>query len=148
MGHIVNPISYRLYTIRYWNNNWFVSSKINYPYIFNQDVLLQKFFRKIFVLLNSVKAGVVFVNLKVIRSFNSLSFYVYVHDGFSDLLFFDLRRHYRFSLIRKFLKRFFAGRYNGCKRSRQLHYLAKKITRRYPRKFFFLFLKNRILRLY
>jgi hypothetical protein len=101
------------------------------------------------VLLNSVRAGVVFVNLKVIRSFGSLSLYVYVHDGFSDLLFTDLRRHYRFSLVRKFLKRFFAGRYKKHQKKRLLIYqLAKKITRRYPRKFFFLFLKNKMLRLY
>ena len=69
MGHVINPISYRLYNIRYWNNNWF-SNNLNYSYLVNQDILLDRFFRKFLTShLGSTAIGIIFVNLKIIRFF-------------------------------------------------------------------------------
>lgn len=154
MGHIINPVSYRLYNLRYWNNNWFLNNKLNYSYILNQDILLQRFFRKLLAFhLDSVNIGVIFVNLKITRSFDSLSLYLYIHDSFLDLLFFNLGKNSRFLKVRKELNKKFWKKYRTVVRRNKLrhklfYFLKKKIILKYARKFFFLFLKNKILRAY
>jgi ribosomal protein S3 len=154
MGHIINPVSYRLYNLRYWNNNWFLNNKINYSYILNQDILVQKFFRKLLAFhLDSVNIGVIFVNLKITRSFDSLFLYLYIHDSFLDLLFFNLGKNSRFLKVRKELNKKFWKKYRKAVRRNKLrhklfYFLKKKIILKYARKFFFLFLKNKILRVY
>ncbi len=157
MGHIVNPISYRLYNIRYWNNNWFLSNSLNYSYILNQDVLLRSFFKKVFSFyFNMTSAGVIFVNLKIIRSFKDLFLYIYIHDSFLDLLFYNLKKNRRFVMMRKLLARKFYRKYRKIvrkkykvlKRLKLITFLKKKLVLKYGKKLFFLFLKNKILKLY
>src|SRR3989344_5315152 len=105
MGHVINPISYRLYNIRYLNNNWF-SSNLNYSYLVNQDILLDRFFRRLLTShLSSTAVGIIFVNLKIIRFFDNISLYLYIHDSFLDLLFFNLKKNARFVLIRRLFKK-------------------------------------------
>jgi ribosomal protein S3 len=156
MGHIVSPISYRLYNIRYWNNNWFVSNPLNYSYLLNQDILLRLFFKKIFSFhFNMTSVGVILVNLKIIRSFNNLFLYIYIHDSFLDLLFFNLKKNRRFIMMRKLLARKFYRKYRKIvrrhKRFRRLKFISflkKRLVLRYGKKLFFLFIKNKILRFY
>lgn len=157
MGHIVSPISYRLYNIRYWNNNWFVSNPSNYSYILNQDILIRSFFKKVFSFyFNMTAAGVIFVNLKIIRSFNDISFYIYIHDSFLDLLFYNLKKNRRFIMMRKLLARKFYRKYRKIvrkkykllKRLKLVSFLKKKLVLKYGKKLFFLFIKNKILRFY
>lgn len=155
MGHIINPISYRLYNIRYWNNNWFVSNKINYSYIINQDILINTFFKKIFRShINLIEMGVIFVNLKVIRSYEKIFLYLYIHDSFLDLLFFNLKKNERFMKLRKLLGRKFYKKYRLALTNRKgpkfklFRYLKKRVILKYSKKLFFLFLKNKILKLY
>lgn len=157
MGHIVNPVSYRLYNIRYWNNNWFVANTNNYSYIINQDILINKFLKKfLLVSLDSTEAGVIFVNLKIIRSFNLLNLYIYIHDGFLDMMFFNLKKNRKFLalrrvLIRKFFFRFNSRYLNAKKNGRSLklfRMIRKKVILKYARKLLFLFLKNKILKVY
>ena len=157
MGHIVNPISYRLYNIRYWNNNWFLSNPLNYSYILNQDILLRSFFTKIFrFYFNMTSAGVIFVNLKIIRSFKDLFLYIYIHDSFLDLLFYNLKKNRRFVMMRKLLARKFYRKYRKIvrkkykvlKRLKLITFLKKKLVLKYGKKLFFLFIKNKILKFY
>ena len=154
MGHVINPISYRLYNIRYWNNNWFLSNALNYSYVINQDIILEKFFKKLLCThTDSVSIGVILVNLKIIRSFNFLSVYVYIHDSFLDLLFFNLKKNYKYLTMRKHLNRKFFKKYSrfvrSSKSSKKILYSAKRrIVLKYSRKLFFLFLKNKILKVY
>lgn len=159
MGHVVNPISFRLYNIRYWNNNWFTYNNSNYSYLSNQDILLQRFFKRIFSFtLDSTFMGLVFVNLKILRSFNSLSLYIYIHDSFLDLLFFGLKKHARFLRIKKSLNRvMYHKKYrkklvktlSGAKNiGKTLRLLKRRKLLRYSRKLFFLFLKNKILNIF
>jgi len=156
MGHIVSPISYRLYNIRYWNNNWFIANPLNYSYILNQDILLRLFFKKVFSFyFNITSAGVIFVNLKIIRSFNDLSLYMYIHDGFLDLLFFNLKKNRKFVVMRKLLVRKFYRKYRKIVRKKKrlksikfIRFLRKKLVLKYGRKLFFLFIKNKFLRFY
>lgn len=154
MGHVINPISYRLYNIRYWNNNWFVSN-LNYSYLLNQDILIYRFFRKfLMVQLDSTSIGVIFVNLKIIRSFDSIALYFYIHDSFLDLLFFNLKKNARFVLIKRlFNKRFYKKYRRSLRRNKQLNtklftLLKRKVILKYSRKLFFLFIKNKILKIY
>jgi hypothetical protein len=154
MGHVINPISYRLYNIRYWNNNWFTSA-INYSYLVNQDILIDRFFRKLLTkYLDSTTIGLIFVNLKIIRFFNNISLYVYVHDSFLDLLFFNLKKNARFLLIKRlFSKKFYKKYRKELRRNKRLQhklfiFLKRKIILKYSRKLFFLFIKNRILKIY
>ena len=154
MGHVINPISYRLYNIRYWNNNWFVSN-LNYSYLLNQDILIYRFFRKFLIAqLDSTSIGVIFVNLKIIRSFDSIALYFYIHDSFLDLLFFNLKKNARFVLIKRlFNKRFYKKYRRSLRRNKQLNtklftLLKRKVILKYSRKLFFLFIKNKILKIY
>lgn len=137
MGHVINPISYRLYNIRYWNNNWF-NSGINYSYLVNQDILIDRLVKKLFTsYLDSTNVGVIFVNLKIIRFFDNLSLYIYIHDSFFDLLFFNLKKNARFLLIKRlFSKKFYkkyrrAIRINKQLQSRLFIILKKKIILKY-----------------
>lgn len=156
MGHVINPISYRLYNIRYWNNNWFNFNTLNYSYIINQDIIIQKFFKKLFSYhFDSTSVGVIFVNLKIIRSFKNVSLYIYIHDSFLDLLFFNLKKNVRFIIIRKLLSRKFYKKYRGIlrrykqkPRARLFRLLKKRVILKYSRKLFFLFIKNKILKAY
>jgi hypothetical protein len=101
-------------------------------------------------------AGVIFVNLKIIRSFDDVSFYVYIHDSFLDLLFFNLKKNRRFVMMRKLLARKFYRKYRKIvrkkyklsKRLKLISFLKKKLILRYGKKLFFLFIKNKILRVY
>ncbi len=157
MGHVINPISYRLYNIRYWNNNWF-SSNSSYSYLVNQDVLLDRFFRKLLTShFDSTSVGIIFVNLKVIRVFDNISLYLYIHDSFLDLLFFNLKKNTRFILIRRLFNKRFYKKYRKSLRinkqfkkfrARIFMVLKKKIILKYSRKLFFLFIKNKILKIY
>lgn len=158
MGHLVNPISYRLYNTRYWNNNWFNFNNLNYAYVNTQDVLLKKFLSRFFSLfINSVEIGVVFVNLKILRVFNTINFYIYIHDSFLDLLSLGFKRNRWFLRIRKKLNRRFYSRYVSCLNkssiNKNLKYKSLRKVRRnyivkYARKFFFLFIKNKVLKSY
>lgn len=128
---------------------------MNYSYLLNQDILIYRFFRKfLMVQLDSTSIGVIFVNLKIIRSFDSIALYFYIHDSFLDLLFFNLKKNARFVLIKRlFNKRFYKKYRRSLRRNKQLNtklftLLKRKVILKYSRKLFFLFIKNKILKIY
>ena len=100
--------------------------------------------------------GVIFVNLKIIRSFNNLNLYVYIHDSFLDLTFQDLKKSRRyFRLKRALIKAFFfrfKRRYRQFKdlgkSLRPFRLIKKRLIFKYTRMILFLFLKNKVLRVY
>lgn len=124
----------------------------------NQDILLDRFFRRLLTNhLGSTAVGIIFVNLKIIRFFDNISLYLYIHDSFLDLLFFNLKKNARFVLIRRlFNKRFYKKYRKTLRRGKQFKklknrlfiFLKKKIILKYSRKLFFLFIKNKILKVY
>ena len=101
-------------------------------------------------------AGVIFVNLKIIRSFKDLFLYIYIHDSFLDLLFYNLKKNRRFVMMRKLLARKFYRKYRKIvrkkykvlKRLKLITFLKKKLVLKYGKKLFFLFIKNKILKFY
>ena len=86
MGHIINPISYRLYNIRYWNNTWFTSNHINYSFLSRKDYQITKLITKVFYMLfKSTNAAFMIPNVKVIRRFENTDIYIYLHDCYADI---------------------------------------------------------------
>lgn len=154
MGHVINPLSYRLYNTRYWNNNWSISDKSNYSYLITQDLMLDSFCKKILVkYFNSVNLGLIFLNLKVVRSFDSVSLYFYIHDSLLDLFFFNLKKNKNFLSLRKAVYKRICKRYRLAFRNLNLSFrkfkiFKKKIVRSYSRKFMFIFLKNKVLKMF
>jgi hypothetical protein len=131
---------------------------LNYSYLVNQDILLDRFFRKLLIShFDSTAVGIIFVNLKIIRVFDNISLYLYIHDSFLDLLFFNLKKNARFILIRRLFNKRFYKKYRKSLRldkqfkkfrARLFIVLKKKIILKYSRKLFFLFIKNKILKIY
>ncbi len=105
--------------------------------------------------LDSISVGLILVNLKIIRSFNSLSLYIYVHDSFLDLLFFNLKKEKKYIFVKRYYHQRFFRKYRGFMRSEPyrsstglLYRLRRGVVLKYSRKLFFLFLKNKILRVF
>ena len=122
----------------------------------NQDILLDRFFRKFLIShLGSTAVGIIFVNLKIIRFFDNISLYLYVHDSFLDLLFFNLKKNARFVLIRRLFNKRFYKKYRRVLRqgkqfkklkTRLFIFLKKKVILKYSRKLFFLFILESLKR--
>jgi uncharacterized membrane protein YbhN (UPF0104 family) len=95
-------------------------------------------------------AGVIFVNLKIIRSFENVSFYIYIHDSFLDLLFFNLKKNRRFVMMRKLLARKFYRKYRKIvrkkyklsKRLKLVSFLKKKTSFKIRKKIIFFIYKK------
>lgn len=152
MGHVINPLSYRLYNTRYWNNNWSVYNKNNYSYILTQDVMLDNFFKKILIKhFNSVHLGLIFLNTKIVRYFDSVNIYLYVHDSLLDLFFFNFKKNKVFLKLRKkffkkISKRYRLSSFRPALSSKKLKILKKRTVSSYSKRFMFTFLKNKVLR--
>lgn len=152
MGHVINPLSYRLYNTRYWNNNWSIYNKNNYSYLLTQDVMLDNFFKKILIKhFNSVQLGLIFLNTKVVRYFDSVNIYLYVHDSLLDLFFFNFKKNKVFLKLRKkffkkISKRYRLSSFKPVLSSKKLKILKKRTVSSYSKRFMFTFLKNKILR--
>lgn len=158
MGHLINPLSYRLYNIRYWNNNWFVFNKFNYSYIMIQDILVYRFVRKFLnKYVNLTKIGILFDNLKIVRSFNKLYLYLFIHDGFLDLMLSNWKRTRYFFKLRKrlakrrkkyytslFLKHFSNRKFRFTKKYMLFRFVRLK-NYRFLKNFIVLFIKQRFL---
>lgn len=133
MGHLVNPLSYRLYTIRYWNQVWFAQN--NYPALLNENILLDLFFRRMFYIgLRLDKVGILFSHIKMLRSFSSTRFYLFIHDSYLDVLLYEINRLWKIRDIRenynrRFIKRLFLGlefvKLNKSDEAKFLKYLKK-----------------------
>jgi len=104
--------------------------------------------------INSIDIGVIFINLKIIRSFDKISLYLYIHDSFLDLMFFNLKKNRKFFQLRRRLNRKFLYKYKKLekkiseKKMWMMPFLRRKTVLKYCRKFLFLFLKNKILKTY
>lgn len=153
MGHIVNPISYRLYNLRYWNSNWFTFNKNNYSYLFTQDVLLINLSRKLLIkYFNTVSVGLIFLNLKILKSFDSTNLYFYIHDSFLDILLFNLSKNADFLKLRnKVYKKFFKQARILKKKyyrltKKKIKILKSLVYLKYAKNFLKIFLKNKVLK--
>jgi len=81
MGHVVNPINYRLGYNRYWNSTWGVSDLKNYAHLSNQDFLLKKLIFSFFNQWSVQSANFIVSDVKVLRKFNDLNLFIYIYDS-------------------------------------------------------------------
>lgn len=161
MGHLINPLSYRLYNIRYWNNNWFLHNKNNYAYLSIQDILIFNFVKKFLTkYIKITRLGILFNNLKIIRNFNDFYLYLYIHDSFLDMLISKLKKNKKFFKLHKKLYYKNRKKYTFILEKQMLNKLQKKNINKklllhkisklkrniYLKKFLLIFIKQKILK--
>jgi len=114
MGHIVNPIAFRLYFSKFWNNNWY-TNKFNYQYFFIKDLQLNEYFYSFFHL--NKKNRIDFSNNMV---YDSLSTFRKSNNFYITLNIFDYRlidfskakRIYNIALHEYRIRKSFLKQYN------------------------------------
>ena len=156
MGHVINPLSFRLYNTRYWNCVWSIKTTSSYSYLANQDIILASFLKKLICsFVDSTTIGLIFVNLKIIRSSNSINAYIYIHDSFLDSLLFNIKKNQAYLKIRKKIFKKLVFKFKKFIKKKKIAFskkhsskLKRKIIRKYSKKVFFLILKERFLKLY
>lgn len=82
MGHLINPISFRLGKSRQWNSVWFADpTSVIYSSLVKSDWVLFLFFRRFFDSKLFFYNGYIFSHVKVIREGAKICCTVYFYDG-------------------------------------------------------------------
>lgn len=83
MGHLVNPVSYRIGVSKCWNSVWAhnLSYSMSHSSLIRSDYDIFLFFRRFFELKLLSQGGYIFSHVKVIRDRLNLSCVVYFYDG-------------------------------------------------------------------
>ena len=82
MGHLVNPVSFRLGVSRYWNSRWVVSSSsYKYHFLFKSDWNVFEIVKRFFKLNRFVKESYIFSHCMVVRTNSVSNFFVFFWDG-------------------------------------------------------------------
>lgn len=101
MGHVVNPISFRLGFNRYWNSAWGLSDIKNYGYLANQDVFIKKVIFAFFEQWDIQSANFIVSDVRILRKFFFLDLFIYIYDSTWEEFLGDLYYHvldvYRYS---------------------------------------------------
>lgn len=88
MAHLVNPVSFRLNHVRYWNNTWCTIHPFNYSYLNIQDYYIYTYVNAFFFTHKYLLGEVLLENIKSIRINSSLNVYIYMKDqSFCSFLF-------------------------------------------------------------
>lgn len=88
MAHLVNPISFRLNHVRYWNNIWCTVHTFNYSYLNMQDYYIYTYINSLFFTHKYLLGEVLLENIKSIRINSTLNVYIYIRDqAFCSFLF-------------------------------------------------------------
>lgn len=97
MGHLINPITYRLGKTKFWNFVWSNSTKKNYKNFLIEDLNFNKFSKWLFSILSWHKIGVFIHDFKLVKR----------HDSLDFCLFFFLKKLNLFSVYKKTFFNFF-----------------------------------------
>jgi hypothetical protein len=82
MGHLINPISFRLGYSRNWGfSGALMESKSQYFYLNSKYYSFLLFFKRVFSLQIFEKMGILFSHLRFIGSYNSDIIIIYLYDG-------------------------------------------------------------------
>jgi hypothetical protein len=131
MGHLINPISFRLGYSRNWGfSGALMESKSQYFYLNSKYYGLLLFFKRVFSLQIFEKMGVLFSHLRFISSYNSDIIVIYLYDGPLQNESF---------IFYKYL--------NKLKKLKKILKFSKKIFKIFMRRTFFLFYYLRTLNL-
>lgn len=83
MGHIVNPVNYRLGFSKCWNSVWTTDDSFAYTSLMKSDWDIHLFFKRFFDLKILVQSGYIFSHVKIIRERGKTFCLVYFYDGAS-----------------------------------------------------------------
>lgn len=97
MGHLINPITYRLGKTKFWNFTWVNKTKKNYKRLLIEDLNFNKISKWLLSILSWHKIGVFIHDFKIIKRYNSLDF----------CLFFFLKKLNLISIYKKSIFNFF-----------------------------------------
>jgi hypothetical protein len=99
MAHLVNPISFRLNHVRYWNNAWCTSNNFNYSYLNIQDYYIYTYINFFFLTHKYLLGEILLENIKSIRVNRVLNIYIYIRDqSFCSFLFEECEWFYFYDL--------------------------------------------------
>lgn len=151
MGHVISPVSYRLYNLRYWSNNWFVFNKGNFSYLNIQDILFAILIKKlIYKYLKGDVAGIIINNIKTVRQYDKIYLCISFHDSYYDYTISDFWRKNLWNFKKKIFKnyryKFFKNTrnsYNEYIRTDKMLKLIPKVKKRLSKRGTFLNFFNR-----
>jgi hypothetical protein len=82
MGHLVNPVSFRLGISRYWNSKWVSKENLyHYKYLVKSDWNLFLFMTRFFNNKFCIDESFIFSHSIIVRSFSKTFIYIYFWDG-------------------------------------------------------------------
>lgn len=79
MGNLINPVSFRLGSTRFWNSTWSLNSTVNYSFLNMKNILLQTYLEKLFKKITSLyfKDGLLLSSIKFIQTLNFINILIY-----------------------------------------------------------------------
>lgn len=104
MGHVINPISFRLGYTRYWNSVWSLSTLKNYSHLTNQDYLIQSvilnYFKKLFTH-NRARFTLLISGLRIFRQYKKTQIVLFLYDSIQET---ELSRYLSINLQKLMLR--------------------------------------------
>lgn len=151
MGHLINPITYRVGKTKFWKGVWSNVAKKNYKNFLVEDLNFYKIFKWLLSILNWSKIGISLNDFTMIKNFNYLNICIYFFLKKINLNFNNKKLFYKFSLKSLFIKFFFLKLFykNSFKTKNILqNFFKKKKKYNYLKKKFFIYKKKRILKFF
>ena len=108
MGHLINPITYRLGKTKFWNFTWSNITKKNYKNFISEDLNFNKFVKWLCSILSWTKIGVFISDFNVIKTYNTLDISIFFFLNKLNLTNFYKKSIFKFSLKNNFLNFFFS----------------------------------------
>lgn len=125
MGHLINPVTYRLGKTKFWNFAWVNKTKKNYKNFLIEDLNFYKFSKWLFSILSWEKIGVFIYDFKLIKKFDSIDFCLFFFLRKLRLSVLHKKSFFHFFVKNSFLNFFFKTSLNKKMRSFKSFFLLK-----------------------
>jgi ribosomal protein S3 len=99
MGHLVNPLSFRVYNIKYWASSWFTNNQ--YAFLNIYDILVKKFLQKVLLIFFGNSNGILFSHIKLLKLHTAINIYIYIHDTFLDVVMHNFNKRKKIIRFKK-----------------------------------------------
>ena len=137
MGHLVNPISFRLSVNSFWSSNWVLLNNFNYINIFKKDYLLFNYFDWLFNKSEIWTKNFLYSGYKIYRMYKKIIVNIYYYDAEAQIPQYGKLRFYAFVVRYLVRKLWFPPRTQK---------LRNKIVRRRTWKLIIIFLQNKFIK--
>lgn len=126
MGHLINPVTYRLGKTKFWNFTWVNKTKKNYKNLLIEDLNFYKFSKWLLSVLSWHKIGVFIHDFKIVKNFNSLDFCLFFFLRKLNLSSYYKKSFFNFFIKNNFLNFFFKTLLNKRTKSYNSFFLLRK----------------------